>query len=263
MVRGMKTGQYVIGDSIIHRLDPRTKLVGCFATIAAALLNNQIPVLLLNTGFIIAVIYLSQVRVTRVLRGLKSLWLLFLLAFIFQVVLTRGDPLLSWGEIAITKQGLHLGISTFLRLVILYLGSSLLTMTTTAIKLAVGIESLLSPLAYLRVPVHQFAMLINAALRFIPTIIEEAGVITRAQKSRGAQFDSGNLTVRLKTILAVLIPLLAASLQRATDLALAMESRCYTGSRNYSRINSLRFAWIDGIAMGVVAAVFLLPVLYF
>lgn len=262
-MKGMITGQYVIGDSIIHRLDPRTKLAGCFAVIVtAALPNHQIHILLLNAGFIVALIYLSQVGAARVMRGLRSLRLLFLLTFLCQVILTRGDPLLSWGGIAVTKQGIHLGISTFLRLVILYLGSSLLTMTTSTLKLSAGLESLLSPLAYLRFPVYQFAMIINVSLRFIPTIIEEAEVITRAQKSRGAQFDSGPMTMRLRNILAVLIPLLAASLQRAADLALAMESRCYTcDSRNDSRVGSLRFTWRDGVAIGVVAAVFLLPVL--
>lgn len=259
-MKGMITGQYVMGHSLIHRLDPRTKLVGCFAIIIAAVLpSQQIPMLLLNLGFVIFVIYLSQVGVIRVLRGLRTLKILFLITFICQAFLSQGDPLWSWGGITITKQGIHLGISTFLRLVILYLSSSLLTMTTSTLKLAEGLESLLSPLTYLRLPVHQFAMVINISLRFIPTIIEEAEIITRAQKSRGARFDSGSLTMRVRTVLAVLIPLLAASLQRATDLALAMESRCYTGGRwNYSR---MVFTWKDRVVLGIVAVVFLMPVL--
>lgn len=253
-MKGMIIGQYIRGDSIIHRLDPRTKLIGCFTIIVAMTLPNYpIPMLLLNVGFIVVFIYLSQVGVARVLRGLTSLWILFLFTFLCQTFLTRGgDPLLNWGGIVITWQGIHLGISTFLRLVIIFLGASLLTMTTSTLKLSAGIESLLSPLVHLRVPVHQFAMIINISLRFIPTIIEEAELIRRAQKSRGAQFDSGPLVMRLRTILAMLIPLLAASLQRAADLALAMESRCYTGnSPNNSRVGSLRFTWRDGVALGI------------
>ncbi|MGR6836634.1 energy-coupling factor transporter transmembrane component T family protein [Syntrophomonas erecta] len=262
-MKGMITGQYIRGDSIIHRLDPRTKLMGCLAVIVAALWPNQpITTLLLNLGFVIAVICLAQVGVGRVLRGLRSLRMLFLLTFVCQILFTGGDPIQSWGRIAVTKQGLFLGFSTFLRLVILYLGSSLLTMTTTPLKLSAGLESLLSPLAYVRFPVHQLAMIINISLRFIPTILEEIEIITKAQKSRGAQFDCGPLPVRLKTMQGVLIPLLAASLQRANDLALAMESRCYTGgSLNYSRLGSLGFTWRDGIAMGVLSVFFLLPVL--
>ena len=150
-----------------------------------------------------------------------------------------------------------------MRLVILYLGSSLLTMTTSTLKLTEGLESLLSPLNYFRFPVHQLAMIINISLRFVPTIIEEAEIITRAQKSRGARFDSGSLALRLKTVLALLIPLLAASLQRATELALAMESRCYTGSnQSYSQEGSMVFTWKDGIALGILITFILLPVWY-
>jgi energy-coupling factor transport system permease protein len=260
-MKGMITGQYITGDSIIHRLDPRTKLTGCLALIiAAAWPSQKITILLLNIGFIIFIIYLSQVGVVKVLRGLRNLRVLFLLTFVCQVFLTQGDPLWSWGGIAVTRQGIYLGISTFLRLVILYLGSSLLTMTTSTLKLSEGLESLLSPLTYLRFPVHQFAMIINVSLRFVPTIIEETEIITRAQKSRGAQFDSGPLTIRLKTALAVLIPLLATSLQRANDLALAMESRCYTGTR--TQVDSMGFTRKDGIALGVIIVIFILPVLY-
>ncbi|MFA7148490.1 MAG: energy-coupling factor transporter transmembrane component T [Syntrophomonadaceae bacterium] len=262
-MKGMITGQYINGDSIIHRLDPRTKLLGCFAIIiAAAWPGQQIPILLFNIGFILLIIYLSQVGVVRVLRGLRTLRMLFLLTFICQVFFTPGDSIWNWGGIAVSRQGIYLGITTFLRLVILYLGSSLLTMTTSTLKLTEGLESLLSPLNYFRFPVHQSAMIINISLRFVPTIIEEAEVITRAQKSRGARFDSGPLALRLKTVLALMIPLLAATLQRATDLALAMESRCYAGGQSYSRESSMVFTWKDGIALGILVTIFLLPVWY-
>lgn len=261
-MKDMLTGQFIMGDSIIHRLDPRTKLLGCSVVIiSAAWPTAPIPILLLNFGFIIFIIFLSQIGVVRALRGLRTLRMLFLLTFICQVFLTRGDPLWSWRGIAIAWEGVHLGISTLLRLVILYLGSSLLTMTTSPLKISEGLEFLLFPLTYLKLPIHQFALIINVSLRFVPTIIRETGIIARAQKSRGAQFDSGPLEARLKTVLAVLIPLLAASLQRAADLALAMESRCYTGdSQNLSRVGGMGFTWRDGLALGVIVSVFLLPV---
>lgn len=263
-MQNMITGQYVRGDSIIHRLDPRSKLVGCLVIIIAAALPDQpIPVLVLNTVFVTFLIQLSRLGVIKVLRGLKSLRILFLLTFLCQVFFTPGKPLWSWEGIVISQPGIELGIATFLRLVMLYLAASLLTMTTSYLKLSAGLESLLAPLAYLRFPVQQLAMIINISLRFIPVIIEELEIITSAQKSRGARLDSGPLLVRLRTIVAVFIPLLGASLQRANDLALAMESRCYTSdSHNRLHVKNLHFSWQDGMAMGVLTMFLLLPNLY-
>ncbi len=263
-MKAMITGQYIMGDSIIHRLDPRTKLLCCVALIVAAVLPGQpITILLLDLVFVIAVIYLSELGLVRVLSGLKSLRVFFLLTFICQVFFSSGDALFSWGIIEVSRSGVYLGITTFLRLVLLYLGSSLLTMTTSSLKLSAGLEKLLSPLAYLRFPVQQLAMIINLALRFIPTLMEEAELISRAQRARGASFDTGPLGKRLKTTVTVLIPLLGATLQRADDLALALESRCYTADKhNHSRLRSLHFSHRDGIAMVLAAVVFLLPALY-
>lgn len=261
-MKTMITGQYIIGDSVIHRLDPRSKVLCCFAIIlAVALPHHYIGFLLLNLAAIIGFIYLSHLGLARVLEGLRYLRVLFLLTFVCQVFLTPGDILWTLGTLSISRQGIHLGIATFLRLVILYLAASLLSMSTSPLQLSAGLESLLSPLKYLRVPVHKFAIIINISLRFVPTILEEVELISRAQKSRGARFDSGPLLLRLRTMLALLIPLLAVSLQRANDLALAMESRCYAaGSTNYSRADRLRFSWIDWTAIAVVIAIFLLPV---
>lgn len=253
-MNGIITGRYIRGDSIIHRLDPRTKLIGCFTVIVAmALPDYPIGLLVLDVGFIVILIYLSRLGVARVLSGLKFLWTLFLLTFICQVFLTGGDPVWSRAGIIVTREGLCSGIATFLRLVILFLGASLLTMTTSTFKLSAGLESLLSPLAYIRIPVQQVAMIINISLRFIPTIMEETELIKKSQKSRGARFDSGPLTIRLRSIVALLIPLLAASIRRAGDLALALESRCYVvGSSHNCRLEELQFTWRDGVAIGVL-----------
>lgn len=257
-MKGIKLGQYIIGNSIIHQLDPRTKLIGCFVIILSVLMNARWPVYVFNILLILTIIYLAKIKISKIIHGLKTLRLLFLFTFIFQAILTRGVLLVSLGPINFTKEGIVLGFTTLLRLLLLYLCSTLLTTTTSPIKLAAGIESLCSPLCYLKVPVHQFAMLINASLRFIPTIMEESEMIIRAQKSRGAQFHSPKVTVRLKTMLTVLILLLALSLQRASDLAIAMESRCYTGGPNYSRMKKLCFSEKDRIAMIIIAVIFIL-----
>lgn len=264
-MQGMIIGQYIIGDSIIHRLDPRTKLISCFIIILATAIPIQpIPVLLFYLAFILFIIHLSQIGVKRVLLGLRTLKILFLITFFCQVFLTSGHPILSWGVVAITIEGINLAISTFLRLVVIFLGCSLLTMTTSTLMISAGIELLLSPLTRLGFPVHQFAMIINISLRFIPTIIEETEIIRRAQKSRGTRFDSGPLFIRLKNTVAIIIPVLAASIQRANDLALAMESRCYTGDTfNHNRISKLFFKPEDKRAIIIVISTFvLLPFVY-
>jgi len=158
------------------------------------------------------------------------------------------------GRLSVTQEGIALGTGTIFRLLIFYLCSNLLIMTTSTIKLAAGIESLLTPLTYLKIPVHHFSMIISTSLRFIPTFIEEANIITNAQKSRGAQFNSKNLITRLKSNIAIMIPLLAASLQRAEDLAMAMESRCYTGHPNQTRINKLNFNKKDVLLISFMLA---------
>lgn len=250
------------GNSIIHQLDPRTKLLGWLAMVTAILVSYSWPVLLLNTGLIFLVIYLAQTSLSSVMRGVKWLWIIFIFSFVAQCVCTQGVHLFSLGPLTVTLEGVYRGLSTFLRLLILFLSSTILTMTTSPMKLAGGLEALLAPLARLGAPVNEFAMLITISLRFIPTLLEEAETITRAQKSRGAPFTSPKKLVRLKTTLAVLIPLVVGSLQRATDLAAAMESRCYTGGPHHSRTKKLRFCRYDVAALFVSIAVSILPLIY-
>lgn len=258
--KGLNLGQFVPGDSAVHRLDPRTKIIGCLVIIFSVLLNFSWYVILFNLAILWTIIILSRIKQSKIRQGLRKLRYLLLLSFIFQAVLTSGEPLFYLGSVSITREGINLGFSTIFRLMILYLSSSLLTMTTSPLKLASGVESLLSPFQYFRIPIHQFSMLISTSLRFIPTIIEEAEIVTRAQKSRGAPFNSPNIIIRLKSFTAVLIPLLAASLQRASDLAVAMESRCYTGGSNRIRIIGLRLGKEDKLAILFFSA-FMLTVL--
>ena len=240
-MKDVMLGRYVVGNSLIHRLDPRTKLISCSLIITAVLINYRWYFLLFYTLLITMAILLSGIKPKLIFRSLRKIRYLLLLTFVFQAILTTGDPLMHIGRLSVTREGIALGTGTIFRLLIFYLCSNLLIMTTSTIKLAAGIESLLSPLTYLKIPVHHFSMIISTSLRFIPTFIEEANIITNAQKSRGAQFSSKNLITRLKSNIAIMIPLLAASLQRAEDLAMAMESRCYTGHPNQTRINKLNF----------------------
>lgn len=222
-----KIGQYIRGNSVIHKLDPRTKLIYCFFVLSSTLINSNWIIILINICSLIMIIMLSEIKVFKFFVRMKSMILFFLLTILFQAALTKGDLLFHIGKIMFTKQGAYVGMLTIARFSAIYLCSTILTMTTSPMKLASGLESLFSPLSKLHVPINQLSMIITISLRFIPTIIEETENIKCAQRSRGAQFESKNLIIRLKTMSSVLIPVLATSLQRANDLAAAMESRCY------------------------------------
>ena len=261
-MKDVMLGRYVVGDSLIHRLDPRTKLISCTLIITAVLINYRWYFLLLYTLLITIGILLSGIKPKMIFQSLRKIRYLLLLTFIFQAILTTGEPLMHIGRLSITREGIALGMGTIDRLLIFYLCSTLLIMTTSTIKLAAGIESLLSPLNYLKIPVHHFSMIISTSLRFIPTFIEEAGIITNAQKSRGAQFSSPNIITRLKSNFAIMIPLLAASLQRAEDLAMAMESRCYTGHANQTRISKLNYFRKDKFLISLMLLLLFVDIIF-
>jgi energy-coupling factor transport system permease protein len=248
-MKGPKFGQYIIGDTAVNRLDPRTKIIACFIIIFSTLIIYKWPVILVNILIIAAAIHLAGIQPKLVLKSIWRLWLLLLLTLIFQSLLTEGKVILSLGSLTVTQEGVTLGISTILRLVILLLTSCLLTSTTSTIQLAAGMEAVFAPLRFLKIPVNQFSMVISTALRFIPDIIQEAETLTKAQKSRGAPLNSPKVLERIKGYFAVLIPLLANSLQRAEDLAMAMESRCYTGGCSRSRLSVLCFKRNDYLVL--------------
>lgn len=255
----IKLGQFVLGNSYLHRLDPRTKIICSMLIIFSVLFDARWFLLLFSLLILMAAIVLSRLKLKKIMRGMRKLSLMLLLTFILQLLLAKGTPLFQAGFISITKEGIELSVTTMLRLLLLYLSSSLLTMTTSPVSLATGIEALLAPLSRLKVPVHQLAMVIGTSFRFVPTILEEAETITKAQQSRGAPFSSPNPVTRIKSRTAVLIPLLAASLQRADDLAMAMESRCYAGKPNQFRLRNLAFGKRDILAVAVVGLVLILP----
>lgn len=256
-MKGLKLGQYMIGHSPIHELDSRTKVVCCLMVIMSVLISGDLLIITAAVFLVISGLLMSGVRIKKVLRAVRSLWMLLMLTFIFQAALTPGTVIAEIGVIHITEEGLLFGLTTVLRLLVLYLCSCLLTTTTPPARLTSGLEYLSSPLQYLRVPVHKLAVLTSISLRFIPLTIQEAEIITEAQKSRGARLSSPRPMERLRSMPAVLIPLLAASLQRAGDLAIAMESRGYTGDFNRSGMEKLEMTWNDGLAMLAAGTLFI------
>lgn len=256
-MKDMKLGQYVHGNSIVHLLDPRTKIICCTLAVIAVLISDQWYCLLFIALLVMLAIKCSGVGFKLIFRNLRSIRYFLLISFVFQAILTPGQPVLHIGVINITDKGLILGAVSLLRLIILFLGSFLLLMTTTPMKLAAGIEYLLLPLNRIKVPVQSLSTMLNISFRFIPTLVEEAGNIKDAQISRGAQFNGPKIIVNVKSYLAILIPLLASSLIRAGNVADAMDSRCYSGHPSSARMSRLRIKGIDMVLMFFMLIVFL------
>lgn len=246
-------GQYVPGNSPLHRLDPRTKLLFAFFFMMVVFLANNAP----SYGLLAAVtglaVVLSGVPVTMIFQGLKPILYLIVLTAVLHLWLTRGgDVLLEWGPIVIYEKGALQAGWISLRFLVLVLMGTLLTLTTSPIALTDGLEHLLSPLARFGVPAHELALMMSIALRFIPTLWEETDKIIKAQRARGADFESGGLYRRAKSYLPVLIPLFISSFRRAEDLALAMEARGYRGGKGRTRIRELRWGIADMVPLAVL-----------
>ncbi|MEQ8155073.1 MAG: energy-coupling factor transporter transmembrane component T [Clostridiaceae bacterium] len=252
-MKGHKLGQYVKGDSVIHNLDPRTKLIYCLFILTSTLLSSNWVIIIIHIFILVLSISFSNIKIFKFIVRIKSLLVILLLTFLFQSILTQGEEILRIGTIIFTKQGVNQGILTAARMIILYLCSTILTMTTSPISLASAMESLLSPLAKLNIPVNQLSMMISISLRFIPTIIQEAENIKCAQWARGARLESGNFFVRMKSILAVLIPVLVTAIQRTNELAAAMESRCYHSQSSFIDSKELYYKRTDFITMGIMS----------
>ena len=262
MIKDITLGQYFPGSSPIHRLDPRTKLVGMIAYIVIVFLIRQTVVFLLPALFVALTVFLAGIPMRYVLRSLKPIRFLLVFMFVINLFMVKtGDPLVSFWIIRITTGGVRQSVFITLRLVMLLMGTSLMTLTTTPIALTDGLERLLLPLSKLRFPAHELAMMMTIALRFIPTLIEEADKIMKAQMARGADFESGNLLKRAKSMVPVLVPLFISAFRRADELAMAMESRCYHCGEGRTRLHVLRFRRADGVAalsfLGLTAAIML------
>lgn len=254
MIRDITIGQYYQTDSVIHRLDPRVKLMGTLVYIISLFLGRNIWLYLLATIFLAVVIKLSKVPLKFILKGLKAVVVIIALSAAFNLFLTAGEPLIKIWKITITKEGLILAIFMVVRLIYLIMGSSLMTLTTTPNNLTDGLEKGLGFLKVIHVPVHEIAMMMSIALRFIPILIEETDKIMKAQTARGADFNNGNIIKRAKAMIPILVPLFISAFRRANELAMAMEARCYHGSEGRTKMKPLRYKKKDRIAYLVMFA---------
>lgn len=255
MIRDITLGQYYPADSILHKLDPRVKLVATIAFIVALFVNDGWQGCLVSTLFLIILIQLSKVPFSFMVRGLKAIIMILMLTVVFNLFLTPGDRVLvSFWKLQITDKGLRTAVFMAIRLIYLIIGSSLMTLTTTPNDLTDGMEKLLSPLNKLHVPVHEVAMIMSIALRFIPILMEETDKIMKAQLARGADFESGNLIQKAKSLVPLLVPLFISAFRRANDLAMAMEARCYRGGAGRTKMKPLTYARRDYVAYVVTAA---------
>lgn len=239
MMRDITLGQYYRADSLLHHLDPRTKIVGTVLYIISLFVCKSIPAYVLAAACLAVVIKISTVPFSYMVRGLKAVFTILLFSVFLNMFFIPGKVILDLGFCDISREGLQTAIFMAIRLIFLILGSSLMTLTTTPNQLTDGMEKLLGPLKKIKVPVHEIAMMMSIALRFIPILTEELDKIMKAQMARGAEFDQGNLIKKIKSVVPVLVPLFISSVRRATDLAMAMESRCYHGGEGRTKMKPL------------------------
>ena len=255
MIKDITIGQYYPADSVIHRLDARTKLIGTFLYIISLFLFSSFSGYFAVLLFVFGIIKLSRVPLKFIVKGLKPILFLLLFMVTFNLFLTKGTPVFQFKFITITREGIRLAVFMGARLILLILGSSMMTFTTTPNQLTDGLESVLGPLKKIHVPVHEIAMMMSIALRFIPILMEETDKIMKAQTARGADFESGGVVKRAKSLVPLLVPLFISAFRRANDLAMAMEARCYNGGEGRTKMKPLHYAGRDYIA-------YLLLVLY-
>ena len=254
MLKDITLGQYFPGDTVIHRLDPRTKLLMVIVYIVALFLCKWFVSYGVALAFLATVIILSKIRLKALFKGLKPLLIIILFTAVLNIFYTDGTVLVEFWIFRITREGLINAFFLVLRIMLLVMGTFLMTYTTSPIALTDGLESLLSPLKKLRFPVHELAMMMSIALRFIPTLIEETDKIISAQKARGADFETGNIFRRAKALIPILVPLFVSAFRRADELATAMECRCYHGGKGRTKLKQLRYRRRDvlSLLLGVV-----------
>lgn len=263
MFKDVTFGQYYPSDSIVHRMDPRFKLVITFAFIIALFIINSWAGYIVAGLFVATVIAMAKVPVKLLWKNIKPLWFILLFMLVINVFFTKtGNIFAEFWIIKITDEGVVRGVQMLLRIIILIFFTGLLTLTTSPISLTVGIESLLSPLKKFKFPAHDLAMMMTIALRFIPTLMEETDKIMKAQMARGASFDTGNLYQKAKSMVPLLIPLFVSAFRRADDLAHAMTARCYNGGEGRTRMNPLKVSGLD-YAGTALTTVFLAAMILF
>lgn len=256
MLKDITIGQYVKGDSILHRLDPRTKIFGMLAIMVALFVVNQWFGLVYAGVAVMAILLASKVPLKFYFRGIRPLLFILVFTALIQIFFTPGTVLWQWKFLHITAEGIRMAVFLCVRLILLVMTTSVLTLTTTPIVLTDAVENLLSPFKRIGVPAHELAMMMTIALRFIPTLIDETDKIMKAQAARGASFDEGGLMDRARALLPILVPLFLSAINRANELAMAMEARCYHGGEGRTRLHELRYETRDRVA-GIVLVVIL------
>lgn len=255
MLKDISLGQFFPGKSPLHRMDPRVKILLTMAFIVVLFIVRSLPSFLLIIVFLAVIIGISGISFRVVLKGVKPVLPLVLFTAVLNMFFITGTPLWQWWILTITREGVQLAVLMSIRIVCLIAGASMLTYTTSPIALTDAIERLLKPLKAVRFPVHEMAMMMTIALRFIPTLIEETDKIMSAQKARGADFESGGLMDKAKSLVPIMIPLFVSSFRRADELAMAMECRCYHGGVGRTRMRQLKYSAVDyaGLALSLLA----------
>ncbi|MGX8703593.1 MAG: energy-coupling factor transporter transmembrane component T family protein [Lachnospiraceae bacterium] len=256
MLQDITLGQYYPGNSILHRLDPRVKFIGTIVFIVGLFFVQGVVGYAFVTAILVTLICISEVPWKVVLKGLRAIVFILIITMLFNIFLIPGKVLAQWWIFRITEEGLYTAIRMGIRLVYLVTGSSLLTLTTIPTAMTDAMENLFRPLKVFRVPVHEIAMMMSIAIRFIPILMEETEKIKKAQMARGADFETGSFLRRIRSLIPLLVPLFVSAFQRANDLALAMEARCYHGGEGRTRMKPLRYARRDYIAY-ILQALFL------
>ena len=254
MLKDITLGQYFPGDSIVHRLDARCKLIAVFVFIVAIFMAVNFASYALMIVVTLGMIAVSHIPPKSIMRGLKPVLIIIIFTAVLNAFFTPGKEIFHVWKIAVTQEGLLRALFMVLRITLLIAGTLLLTYTTAPIALTDGMERLFRPLKVLHVPVHEMAMMMSMALRFIPTLIEETDKIMSAQRARGADFETGSLVRRAKALLPLLVPLFVSAFRRADELATAMESRCYHGGEGRTALHVLRFKGADYLALGLFLA---------
>ena len=248
MLRDITLGQYYQTKSYIHDLDPRVKLGGTVLYIISLFCFKNYLGYLIAALFLALVVKLSHVPFHFMVKGMKAILMLLMITVMFNLFLTPGTPVVTLWKLTITAEGVRMALTMMARLTLLVIGSSLMTLTTTPNNLTDGMEKMMSPLKVIKVPVHEVAMMMSIALRFIPILMEETDKIMKAQTARGADFEHGNLLARAKALVPLLVPLFISAFRRANDLAMAMEARCYRGGEGRTKMKPLIYKKKDFLA---------------
>lgn len=249
MIRDITLGQYFPGESAIHRLDPRVKIIATLLFIIELFIVDNFIGFAIAAVYLGAVIAVSRVPLSFIVRGLKPVIIILLFTFALNIFMVDGQIIWQWKFIHITVEGVRLAVFMAIRIILLLIGSSMLTLCTRPLSLTDGIERLLSPFKKIGLPAHEIAMMMTIALRFIPTLLEETDKIMKAQQARGADFESGGLIQKAKALIPILVPLFVSAFRIAMDLAMAMESRCYRGGEHRTRMHEMKLKGMDWAAI--------------